>query len=240
MSVHVIHELFRGLERTFHERLEMIAELIRREEPSAQSTAEPFSTSITERISELERRILSDKEGTRRGQQYLLSRIDTLEEELRQFRSEKMNTNTTPATLIPPHPLVGIEITTRPVLMEHTPERISEADRLLLNSTARKALAEEERATEVVEEEEVEEDVEEEEEMEVEEEEVEEEAEEEVEEEEALDGEELEEFEYKGATYYKDAEKNVFMTDEEGELVSTPIGVWSEVKKRIIIKKPDA
>ena len=25
--------------------------------------------------------------------------------------------------------------------------------------------------------------------------------------------------------------------DEDGELIPTPIGVWSEVKKRIIIKK---
>ena len=51
------------------------------------------------------------------------------------------------------------------------------------------------------------------------------------------DAEELEEFEYKGSTYYRDGESNVFMADEDGELIPTPIGVWSEVKKRIIIKK---
>jgi hypothetical protein len=156
-----------------------------------------------------------------RGHAYLLARIDALEEELRNK----------PSSLIPPHPLVGIEIVPKKevTLVDPNPERINEADRLLLNSSARKALQEEEEAEEeVVAEEEVE--LAEEEEL------VEEEEEEEAEDE----AEELEEFEYKGATYYRDGEKNVFMTDEDGELIPTPIGVWSEVKKRIIIKKPDA
>ena len=48
----------------------------------------------------------------------------------------------------------------------------------------------------------------------------------------------MEEFEYKGATYYRDTEKNVYMLNEEGAL--TQIGVWSDVKARIIVKKPDA
>jgi hypothetical protein len=55
----------------------------------------------------------------------------------------------------------------------------------------------------------------------------------------AEEGEELEEFEYKGSTYYRDGDNNVFMADEEGELVTTPVGVWSEVKKRIITKKAE-
>lgn len=60
---------------------------------------------------------------------------------------------------------------------------------------------------------------------------------EEAEEEEAV---ELEEFEYRGNTYYRDADCNVFTTDEEGELVSEPIGVWSEAKQKILVKKPAA
>jgi hypothetical protein len=176
----------------------------------------------------LERRECPDIEKIMRGHQYLLARIDALEEELRQVRSEK------PSSLIPPHPLVGIEIVPKKevTLVDPNPERINEADRLLLNSSARKALQEEEEAEEEAEEvvaEEAEEEVAEEEEELVE-------AEDEAEDE----AEELEEFEYKGATYYRDGEKNVFMTDEDGELIPTPIGVWSEVKKRIIIKKPDA
>ena len=108
------------------------------------------------------------------------------------------------------------------ILTETSPEPLSVADRLLLNSSALKALEKDER--EEVEEAEAEP--------------YEEEAEAEAEEAEAEeDAEELEEFEYKGSTYYRDGESNVFMADEDGELIPTPIGVWSEVKKRIIIKK---
>jgi hypothetical protein len=65
------------------------------------------------------------------------------------------------------------------------------------------------------------------------------EAEEEVAEEEAEEV-ELEEFEYRGVTYYRDAENNVFGTDADGELVPEPIGVWNEAKQRIVVKKPAA
>ena len=56
-------------------------------------------------------------------------------------------------------------------------------------------------------------------------------------EEEEDEGEELEEIEYKGATYYRDADKNVYMTNEDGEFVQ--VGVWSDVKNRIIVKKAE-
>ena len=193
MSSQMIHELFRGLERTIHERLEMIEELVRRGPTNVSSPVES------------EKRESPDMEGILRGQQYLLSRIDAVEEELRHLTTENKRT---PLTLIPPHPLVGIEVT--------APEQINAADSLLLNNSARKHLetsgdlfpAEEEA------EEEVEEEVEE----------VEEEAEEE----------ELEEFEFKGVTYYKDTELNVYKIDENGELVTEPIGVWSTTKNKII------
>jgi hypothetical protein len=227
----MIHELFRGLERTIHERLEIIEEMVRRGSSGptgptgpvrlGPTGAEPWSVAISHRLEALERRECPDTEKIMRGHAYLLARIDALEEELRNK----------PSSLIPPHPLVGIEIVPKKevTLVDPNPERINEADRLLLNSSARKALQEEEEAEEeVVAEEEVE--LAEEEEL------VEEEEEEEAEDE----AEELEEFEYKGATYYRDGEKNVFMTDEDGELIPTPIGVWSEVKKRIIVKRPDA
>ena len=65
---------------------------------------------------------------------------------------------------------------------------------------------------------------------EVEEEEEEDEAEEEVEEE-AM---ELEEFTYKGKTYAKDGENQVYQLNSEGELEDdTPIGIWNEKTKRI-------
>jgi hypothetical protein len=154
----------------------------------------------------------------------MTNRIEDLEKQVRLLRSELANAN---SPLIPRHPLEGIEVIPKKevVLTETAPEPLSMADRLLLNSSARKALEVEEQDVEPEEVEvEAEEEVEEETEVEA-----------EVEEEE---GQELEEFEYKGATYYRDAENNVFMSEEDGEF--THIGTWSEVKKRIIVKKPEA
>ena len=51
------------------------------------------------------------------------------------------------------------------------------------------------------------------------------------EEEEAL---ELEEFEYKGVTYYRDAELQVYQLDTDGDLDETPIGVWNESKQKVL------
>ena len=152
----------------------------------------------------------------------LADRISCLEAELKALRAEKA------APLIPPNPLEGLEVIPKKevILTETSPEPLSVADRLLLNSSALKALEKDEREEEVEAEAEAEAEPYEE---------VEAEAEAEAEAEE--DAEELEEFEYKGSTYYRDGESNVFMADEDGELIPTPIGVWSEVKKRIIIKK---
>jgi hypothetical protein len=58
-----------------------------------------------------------------------------------------------------------------------------------------------------------------------------EEVEEEVEEEAAM---ELVEFEYKGHTYYRDAENQVYEKDEEGDLDDDPIGVWNEAKQKVL------
>ena len=49
--------------------------------------------------------------------------------------------------------------------------------------------------------------------------------------------EELTEFEYKGNTFYRDSNNNVFMTDEDGDLVEEPIGSWNPEKNRIVMKK---
>jgi len=61
--------------------------------------------------------------------------------------------------------------------------------------------------------------------------------EEEVVEEEVVEEEEEEalvEFEYKGVTLYRDSENKVYQKDDEGELIDTPIGRWSEEKKKIL------
>ena len=226
-------QLLRDLERTIHERMQAIEMFIQRQaEPEPETPANSIEYS-----------------NMRSAHQFLLRRVESLEEELRDLRREKT------AELIPPHPLQGIEIVPKKeiVLMEANPERISEADRLLLNSSARKALEEEEEDEEEQEAYDVPEDEAEVEDEQVEEaeteeaqpaaaeaapeeeaaEEVAEEAEEAEEEEEGLE-------EFEGATYYRDTEKNVYMTDENGELNETPIGVWSDVKNRIIVKKPVA
>ena len=177
----------------------------------------------------------------------LLARIEKLEEEIKQLRQP----------MIPSNPLVGIEVITKEQpkdlkkdLILEAPDRINEADRLLLNSTARKALEQEEQDLEEqdLEEQDLEQEEEKDEELFLEKEQDQEEQEEEqaqVEEEEEEqaeaeeeEGQEVEEFEYKGATYYRDTEKNVYMLNEEGALAQ--IGVWSDVKARIIVKKPDA
>lgn len=181
----------------------------------------------------------------------LLARIEKLEEEIKQLRQP----------MIPSNPLVGIEVITKEVITKEplkkdlileAPDRINEADRLLLNSTARKALEQEEQEEQEEDEQQEEQDEQDNEEKDEElflekeqeeqqaqvEEEEEAEAEEAEAEEEEEEGQEVEEFEYKGATYYRDTEKNVYMLNEEGAL--TQIGVWSDVKARIIVKKPDA
>jgi hypothetical protein len=71
----------------------------------------------------------------------------------------------------------------------------------------------------------VEEEVEVEEEMEV---------EEEVEEEEEEDVMQLEPFEWKGVTYYKDSDNQVYQTDADGDIDDSPIGVWNETKQKIV------
>jgi hypothetical protein len=55
--------------------------------------------------------------------------------------------------------------------------------------------------------------------------------EEEVEEEEAL---ELDEFEYKGVTYFRDTENQVYQVDSDGDLDDTPIGVWNAEKQKVL------
>ena len=53
-------------------------------------------------------------------------------------------------------------------------------------------------------------------------------------EEDDADAEELEEFEYKGTTYWKDSQNQVYITDESGDLVDQPYGVWSDEKKKVL------
>jgi len=54
---------------------------------------------------------------------------------------------------------------------------------------------------------------------------------EEDEDEEAL---ELDEIQYKGVTYYKDTDNQVYQIGEDGDLDDTAIGVWNEEKQKVL------
>jgi len=194
--------------------------------PTAASGPTGPITFFDRRLNELEDKI--------KGVSVILDRLNHVEEELLKLRPCDQSSE----ALVHPYPLEGIEVIPRKdiVITESSPEPLSVADRLLLNSSALKALERDEAEGEDEVCVETSQGVEEEEEDEI----VLEEADDEVEESVAAEEEELEEFEYKNSTYYRDPEKNVYMADEDGELIPTPIGVWSEVKKRIIIKKQDA
>ena len=261
MSDSTIQQLFVNLERTIHDRLNVIQEVMQNTRsaqpaPVAQYAA-PYSGNVN----------YAPCQDT----SMLLQKIYTLEATVKQMNTEmgSLREKIEKHDILPLRPIDGIEVVPkREVVLEETP--LSFADRLLLNKKALKALEAEEMGEvykednehdqpmdiveddeedqhaeadaaedEHVEEEEAEEEPEEEtEEAEEEPEEEAEEAEEEAEEaEEEAEAEELEEFEYKGSTYYRDSENNVFMTDEEGELVDQPIGTWNAARQRIVMTR---
>jgi hypothetical protein len=251
MSDTTIQHLFRSLEHTVRERLDGIQEVIQ----NTRGRSAPGNVTYTpHQDTEMLLRRIQELEGQNQG---LLAMFQVMKGEIAALRDSCSSRD-----ILPLHPIQGIEVIPKRevVITEEEPPAYAELsypDRLLLNKKARKALeaeemgesnekplldeAEAEAEAEAEEEEvEVEEEVEEEVEAEVEEE-IEEEVEEEVEAEAEAEAEEeaveLEEFEYKGSTYYRDGENNVFMTDEDGELLDTPIGTWNEVKQRIVTSK---
>jgi hypothetical protein len=213
MVEHAVTQLLRDLERTIHERVEAIELFLRTKGHSSEQNVS----------------VGSDKyDSMMRAHQYLLGRIDALEQEVEQLRMEKAQDEIPfdSSSLFNTAPLTGLVVSPK----VDPPESINEADRLLLNSSARKALESKKveavvavvaAAVAPVEEpdEEVQED----------------DAPQEEEDEQGL---ELDEFDYKGSTYYRDQDKNVYMADENGDIdTENPIGVWSEVKGRIITRK---
>jgi len=215
MVEHAVTQLLRDLERTIHERVEAIELFLRTKGHSSEQNVSAGSDKYDSMM---------------RAHQYLLGRIDALEQEVEQLRMEKAQDEIPfdASSLFNTAPLSGLVVSPK----IDPPESINEADRLLLNSSARKALESKKVEAPVAAvpvavplEEEV----------------VEIEEEEDVQEEEDEQGLELEPFDYKGSTYYRDQDKNVYMADENGDIdTENPIGVWSEVKGRIITRKPNA
>ena len=147
MASPLVHELIRGLENTIHERLAMIEEVMQRRQQQQPMSMGPLGPTGSES------RVQDDKYvAMQRAHQYLLQRIDTLEEDLSRLRAqfaERSAPAPVPApSLIPTHPLVGMEVIPKKevVISDPTPEPINHVDRLLMNTSARMALEEEEAA----------------------------------------------------------------------------------------------
>ncbi len=283
----MVHELFRALENSIHERLSMIEDVIRltRQKPLEENRDyEPIGSVQTDRIRELESELAT-----------LSSRLAALEMKEEGADAESVgpivhvnHVGSQGEVLAPPpsiaqspvqepkikeeiwiEPMKGIEINLNEVVPV-APVPTIEVAKPVANVVAPIEVMEEEE--EVVEEEEQEEVEPEDEEMEVEvEAEAEEEAQEEVEEsegeeepepeaeaeaeaeeegaeseaeEEAADEDEgaleLEAIEYKGKTYYKDQDNQVYAPnpeDPEDIQVDTPVGVWNEERQRILFKR---
>jgi hypothetical protein len=253
MSENTIRDLFRSLEVTLHERLRTIEDVMRYSGVGGKNVAaQPVTASSFPEFDAYAKRV-ENGEGEVAG---LRKEIASLRAELSELRREcsasGKGCGKAVPELIPHAPLEGIEIITK---RDDTMNGLSIENRLLLNKKARAALEAEEMGEhrmidhQVLDDTEAESDAEEgveaEEEAEAESEaeseaEAEAEAEEEEEAEEEAEEVELEEFEYKGSTYYRDGNANVFMTDEDGELVEEPVGTWNEAKQRIIVKKSSA
>lgn len=223
----LIRELFRSLETTIHERLSLIEQVLHTvEKPKVPL----FDTQFISRIERLERLVSAQPSQNTMENSLLEERITALEENLASAFADIERIKETYFKPIAAMHTHGVESIPMPSpilpLVTHT------VDMLL---TGDEKVVDEEPVVEVVEDEEEQAEEEEEgeggvEEQEEEEEEKEEEEGEEEEEEEELS---LEEFEYKGKTYYKDSENQVYQMDEEGD-ISDPIGVWNETKNRII------
>ena len=203
----MIRELFRSLEATLHERLTLIEQVIQTlEKPKVPLYDHEFVSRI-DRLEHLLQQYSNVPSSESLHNSMLEERVTALEEQLASTSAElEMLRNSSHRDNVFEEQNVVLD----------TQDDIDEA------------VAEDENH-EVVEEEVVEEEVVEEEEEVVEEEVVEEE-EEVVEEEQDEQELELEEFEYKGRTYYMDGDKNVYTTDDEGDVVSEPIGVWNGKK----------
>ena len=228
MSTTVVHELFRNLETTLHDRLRVIEEILR----STKQSVPESDTSLAERLSLLEKHFLSLDEFATGQVRTLAFNHDQLEARVNQVEGWVRSTLETLRTV---NETVGslqkrmddekpVEAAEVEAEIEETQEAAlnADADPVGAETKAKAALAKAIQEMEEVEVEEEEEEVEEEEE---------EEEEEVVEEEEEL---ELEEFTFKGRTYYRDQNCNVYIADEEGCVDPTEIvGRWNPTTKKI-------
>ncbi len=247
----LVRQLFRGLESTINERMNMIETLLEKGDHSidmgAASSAGTIESSVKvtrldpevmERVKKLEDRMDDFKKMDARmaetqkdignvASRYsrvdyaILHMTDTIEKLRVQVAELQKKVEVLQASHVATQP------TSEEVQQEIAHREVVSAPELAEAEAAEVEEEEEEEFEEQVIEEADMADDEEEAEEEVEEEEVE---EEEVEEEEA---EELTEFVYRKQTYYRDSENMCYQLDEDGNLIDTPIGVWNATTNRI-------
>ncbi len=216
MSNDMIRELFRGVETTLYERLRIIEDILvkQRQEgtnPHMEGVEKNIHT-IAERVNVVEQQTMRSIEEMNRKIGVWMGGMSALEQQIASLRDEVRNRNKVDER---PVELVQAQLEQGP------PATVVEKNAKVALEKAVSALPVKEIV--VVEEEDADDEQEEEEEVE---EEVEEEEEEE-EEEEALTP-----FNFKGKTYYHDAEYKVYIPDEDGA-VSDPVGIYDPQSKRI-------
>lgn len=232
MSSEVVRELFRNLEVTLHDRLALIEDLLSKTRSSTQDPEFLDRLQVVEgHLKNLDEYAMGEVRTLAFNHDQLERRVELLEGWMRSSVETLRTINETVGSL-----QKRIEDET-PVEAAEVQVEIAQAQEAALNADldastteakAQKILSKVVQSLpEEVEEEEVEV-----EEVEVEEEEVEEELEEEeVEEEEEL---ELEEFPYKGKTYYRDQNSNVYIADDDGCVdPSEIVGIWNPKTKKI-------
>ena len=236
MSTEVVRELFRNLEITLHDRLKVIEDILQTTKHSPQSGESTRTNleNLERHIESLEEYAMSQVRALAYNHDMLEARVVSMESTLKSAVETLQTITSTIGSLQKrmddERPVEAVEAE---VELEQTQEAAlnADVDAVATEKKAKAALAKAVEQLEEEEEEVVEEEVVEEEEEEVVEEEEEEVVEEVVEEEEEL---ELEEFQYKTKTYYRDQNSNVYIADEDGCVdANAVVGIWNPKTKKI-------
>ena len=220
MSSEMLRELFRSLENTIRQRMDVIEDIIRVSKTNTNKTENVAPTVDLTPI----HKTLQEHEITMNAIQ---SSITNLTEAIADLKISRMVTKAVDLPVEAIEAELEVEMAEQEALNDDASEVEVAArsalakvvNKLPVQSIARPTPAE---SSDDEDEEEEEED----------EEEVEEEVEEE-EEEEVVEEVELEEFVFNKKTYHRDNDNNVYVADEDG-CIGDPIGTWDPVKKRIL------
>jgi len=207
MSASTVSELLHALEQTIRDRFQVVNEVLR-----GRPQGLPVGLPVGLPQANVTQGFPYGLQTPGPNLEALISRISSLESRLQTQDaqiSELRNLLRSPPELLPKNPIDGLEV------IHHV-----QAPAITTESEVKVFIVKEAPEEPELEEEEEEAEVEEEE-------------EEEAEETEEL---ELTAFEYKGITYYRDADNNVY-ADEDGEVSDEPFGVWNEARQRILARK---